>query len=81
MLQGLLQSLYNAADLIVVGQFAGDAASASVTSTGSAYAVLVNLFIGASAGVDVVSSLHYGMRDHRGVKQTIDTAIVSAPFI
>ena len=33
MLQGLLQSLYNAADLIVVGQFAGDAASASVTSS------------------------------------------------
>ncbi len=81
MLQGILQSLYNAADLIVVGQFAGDTASASVTSTGSAYAVLVNLFIGASAGVDVVSSLHYGMRDHKGVKQTIDTAIVSAPFI
>ncbi len=81
MLQGLLQSLYNSADLIVVGRFAGDIALSSVGATTSAFAVLVNLFIGASAGVDVIASLHYGMRDNRGVKQTIDTAIISAPII
>ena len=81
MLQGLLQSLYNSADLIVVGQYAGDSALAAVSSTGSAYSVLVNLFIGASAGVDVIASLHYGMKDSRGVKQTIDTAVIAAPII
>ena len=81
MLQGLLQSLYNSADLIVVGNWAGEEALAAVSCTGSAYSVLVNLFIGASAGVDVVASLHYGMRDHKGVKQTIDTAIIAAPII
>ena len=81
MLQGLLQSLYNSADLIVVGRFAGDLALSSVGATASAYAVLVNLFIGASAGVDVVASLHYGMRDHKGVKQTIDTAVLASPVI
>ena len=81
MLQGLLQSLYNSADLVVVGRFAGDTALSAVGATSSAFAVLVNLFIGISAGVDVVSSLHYGMRDERGVKQTIDTAVLSAPVI
>jgi len=81
MLQGLLQSLYNSADLIVIGRFAGDTALSSVGATSSAFAVLVNLFIGASAGVDVIASLHYGMRDNKGLKQTIDTAIISAPII
>ena len=81
MLQGLLQSLYNSADLIVVGRFAGDTALSAVGATSSAFSVLVNLFIGASAGVDVVASLHYGMRDSKGLKQTIDTAILSAPII
>ena len=81
MLQGLLQSLYNSADLVVVGRFAGELALSSVGATSSAYAVLVNLFIGASAGVDVVASLHYGMRDDRGVKQTIDTAVIASPII
>jgi Na+-driven multidrug efflux pump len=47
MMQGLLQSLYNSADLVVVGRFAGELALSSVGATGSAYAVLVNLFIGA----------------------------------
>ena len=81
MLQGLLQSLYNSADLIVVGRFAGDSALSAVGATSSAFSVLVNLFIGASAGVDVIASLHYGMRDDKGVKQTIDTAVISAPII
>ncbi|MBQ8392980.1 MAG: MATE family efflux transporter [Clostridia bacterium] len=81
MLQGLLQSLYNSADLIVVGKFAGNTALAAVSATSSAYSVLVNLFICVAAGVDVVASLHYGMRDNRGVKQTIDTAILASPII
>jgi len=81
MLQGLLQSLYNSADLIVVGKFAGNTALAAVSATSSAYSVLVNLFIGASAGVDVVASLHYGMKDNKGVKQTIDTAVLASPVI
>ena len=81
MLQGLLQSVYNAADLIVVGQFSGEVALASVGATNSIYNVIIGLFMGISAGVDVVSSFYYGMRDEKSVKKTIDTAVVLAPIL
>lgn len=79
MLQGILQSIYNSADLVIVGRFAGDIALASVGATTTIYGVLIAIFMGISAGVDVVSSFHHGMRDERGVKQVIDTAVLSAP--
>ncbi len=81
MLQGLLQSVYNAADLIVVGQFSGGTALAAVGATTSIYNVIIGLFMGISAGVDVVTSFYYGMRDERSVKKTIDTAVVLAPML
>ena len=81
MLQGLLQSIYNAADLIIVGQFSGGTALAAVGATSSIYNVIIGLFMGISAGVDVVTSFYYGMRDERSVKKTIDTAVVLAPIL
>ena len=81
MLQGLLQSIYNAADLIVVGQFSGDVALAAVGATSSIYNVIIGLFMGVSAGVDVVSSFYYGMRDEKSVKKVIDTSVVLAPIL
>ena len=81
MLQGLLQSIYNAADLIVVGQFSGGTALAAVGATTSIYNVIIGLFMGISAGVDVVSSFYFGMRDERSVKKTIDTAVILAPIL
>ena len=81
MLQGLLQSIYNAADLIVVGQFSGDTALAAVGATTSIYNVMIGLFMGISAGVDVVTSFYYGMRDEKSVKKTIDTAVILAPLL
>ncbi|MBO5312720.1 MAG: MATE family efflux transporter [Clostridia bacterium] len=81
MLQGLLQSLYNSADLIVVGQFSGDVALAAVGATTSIYNVLIGLFMGISAGVDVSSSFYYGMRDNKSVKKVIDTSVVLAPIL
>ncbi|MBQ8147103.1 MAG: MATE family efflux transporter [Clostridia bacterium] len=81
MLQGLLQSIYNSADLVVVGQFAGDTELAAVGATTSIYNVLTGLFMGISAGVDVISSFYYGMKDEKSVKKVIDTAVIVAPIL
>ena len=81
MLQGILQSVYNAADLIVVGQFSGGVELAAVGATSSIYNVIIGLFMGISAGVDVVTSFYFGMRDEKSVKKTIDTAVVLAPIL
>ena len=81
MLQGILQSVYNAADLVVVGQFSGDIALAAVGATTSIYNVIIGLFMGISAGVDVVSSFYYGMRDEKSVKKVIDTSVIVAPIL
>lgn len=81
MLQGLLQSVYNAADLVIVGQFSGEVALAAVGATTSIYNVIIGLFMGISAGVDVISSFYYGMRDEKSVKKTIDTAVILAPIL
>ena len=61
MLQGILQSLYNSADLVIVGRFAGDAALSSVGATTHIYNAMLALFLGIVAGVGakelVVSTL------------------------
>ena len=81
MLQNIIQSLYNAADLVVVGQFSGDIALAAVGASTSIYNVIIGLFMGISAGVDVISSFYFGMRDEKSVKKTIDTSVVLAPIL
>ena len=81
MLQGILQNLYNSADLVIVGQFAGNDALSSVGATTTIFGVMLSLFLGITAGVDVVSSLFYGRGDHSGVKKAIDTAVILAPIL
>lgn len=54
MFSGMLQLLFNAADVIVVGQFAGPRSIAAVGSTSSVVNLLVSLFIGLSVGVNVL---------------------------
>ena len=56
MLSGILQLMFNAADVIVVGRFAGDEALAAVGSTGSLTSLIVNLFMGLSIGANVVAA-------------------------
>jgi Na+-driven multidrug efflux pump len=55
-LTGILSLFYNAADLIVVGNYAGSDALAAVTSTGSLNNLMINIFIGISTGAAVISS-------------------------
>ena len=63
MLSGMLQLLYNAADVVVVGKWAGSAALAAVGSTGALVNLLINLFMGVSVGCNVLAARYYGAGD------------------
>lgn len=75
-LSGILQLLFNAADIVVVGRFAGNEALAAVGSTGSLTNLLVNLFIGLSVGVNVLVARYYGGKQEDEVRETVHTSIV-----
>ena len=78
MLSGILQLLFNAADIIVVGRFTGNEALAAVGSTSALINLIINLFIGVSVGTNVVAARYYGARDADGVSETVHTAILTA---
>ena len=77
-LSGLLQLLFNAADIIVVGRFAGSDSLAAVGSTSSLINLLVNVFIGLSIGANVLVAQYYGARKLKDLEDTVHTAIVLA---
>lgn len=76
MLSGILQLLFNAADVVVVGRFAGNEALAAVGSTGALTNLLVNLFIGLSVGANVLVARYYGAKAWEEVSQTVHTSIL-----
>ncbi len=71
---GILQLLYNAADIIVVGRFAGSDSLAAVGSTSALTNLLVNLFVGLSVGTNVCVAQFTGMGGERA-KQLIQKAV------
>lgn len=75
MISGILQLLYNAADIIVVGQFSSSDAMAAVGSTSSLINLLTNVFIGLSIGVSVLISKFYGAGQQKDIFETVHTAI------
>ena len=77
-LTGILQLLYNAADVIVVGNYAGHEALAAVSSTGSLINLLVNVFMGLSVGASVVIARYYGARDVVSLRKAEHTAMTMA---
>jgi len=81
MLSGMLQLLYNAADVVVVGRFAGSAALAAVGSTGALVNLLVNLFMGVSVGCNVLVARYYGARDYKSVSETVHCAVGASLII
>ena len=81
MLSGMLQLLYNAADVVVVGRFAGAAALAAVGSTGALVNLLVNLFMGVSVGCNVLVARYYGAGDHKSVSETVHCAVGASLII
>lgn len=75
MLSSLLQLLYNAADVVVVGRFVGDTALAAVGSTGSLINLIVNVFMGLSIGTGVLVAQAYGAGDDKRLEETVHTSI------
>lgn len=73
-LTGLLQLLYNAADIVVVGRYTGSTALAAVGSTTSLINLIVNLFMNLSVGVSVAVAQNYGAKDFTAVSETVHTA-------
>lgn len=74
-LTSILQLLFNAADLIVVGWFSGSDSVAAVGATGALTNLLVNLFIGLSVGAGVAVAQSLGAGDKKGTYEAVHTAI------
>lgn len=78
MLSGILQLLFNAVDIIVVGQFTGNEALAAVGSTTALINVFVNLFIGISLGASVLAARFYATGQEKEMTETVHTSITLA---
>ena len=78
MCSGVLQLLFNAADIIVVGRYAGHTALAAVGSTSSLINLLVNLFVGLSVGANVLIARSYGAGRMEAVHKGVHTAMLTA---
>ncbi len=79
-LSGILQLLFNAADVIVVGRFSGSEALAAVGSTSSLINLLVNLFMGISVGASVLVGRYYGAGNYQEASKSAHPAIYTASF-
>ncbi len=77
-LTGILQQLFNAADVAVVGRFAGKEAMAAVGSNAPVINLLLNLFVGISLGSNVVIARSIGQNNKEKVSRTVHTSIVVA---
>ncbi len=77
-LTGLLQLLFNAADLVIVGRFCGSISVAAVGATGSITNLIVNLFIGLSVGAGVTVAQFLGAREEDAVHRAVHTALPAA---
>ena len=76
-LTGLLQLLFNAADLVVVGA-KGEINLSAVGATGAITNLIVNLFIGLSVGAGVTMAHAFGCRDQEAIHRTVHTALPTA---
>ena len=75
-LAGVLQLLYNASDMIIVGKFAESGSLGAVGATSSLINLIINVFIGLSVGGCVVAARYYGQGDPEGVSRTSNTAFL-----
>lgn len=75
MCSSILQLLFNAADIVVVGRFAGDNSLAAVGSNTALINLLTNLFIGLSVGANVLAARDYGARHDSDLSRTVHTSV------
>ena len=78
MLSGILQLLFNAVDIIVVGRFTGRQALAAVGSTTALINIFTNLFIGISLGANVLAARFYASGKEKEMSETVHTSITLA---
>ena len=78
MLSGILQLMFNAVDIIVVGRFAGSQSLAAVGSTTALINMFVNLFIGISLGTNVLAARFFAAGKDRQMSETVHTSITFA---
>ncbi len=71
----ILQLLFNAADIIVIGRFAGDTSLAAVGATSSLINLLVNLFVGLAIGANVLTARYCGSHNNKDISETVHTSI------
>jgi len=76
MCSSILQLLFNAADIVVVGRFAGDNALAAVGSNTSLINLLTNVFVGLSIGTNVLTAQYYGGKKEKDLKETVHTSVL-----
>ncbi len=78
MLSGILQLMFNAVDIIVVGRFSGSTALAAVGSTSALINVFTNLFIGISQGANVLTARLFASKKDKEISDTVHTSIALA---
>ena len=74
----MIQTLFNAVDIVVLGNMADSSAVASVGATSTIIHLIVNTFIGLSSGTKVIMAQQVGAQDREGARKTVDTSLVSA---
>lgn len=77
-LTNLLQLLYNAADMVVVGQFSGSIALAAVGSTSSLINLIVNVFVGLSLGTTIILAQAIGANNLTKIHKIVHTSILAS---
>lgn len=76
----VIGTLFNSADMIVVGRFASAKALAAVGATGGLTMLVLNLFFGISSGVSVLASRFIGAKDRKSLSRVVHTAITVAIY-
>lgn len=76
MCSSILQLLFNAADIVVVGRFAGDNALAAVGSNTALINLLTNIFVGLSVGSNVLTAQYYGAKRSDDLRETVHTSML-----
>ena len=78
MLSGMLQLMFNAVDIVVVGRFSGSQSLAAVGATTALIYLFTNLFIGISLGANVLAARYYAAGKHEEMSETVHTAMMFA---